>query len=103
MPGSTGKIFLQLLLHVLPPTSNIVTEQHFAIFCKLKEFVEKSRNQLNMLQQTASTCNNEILLRERSKLVVIRATMPLNLQHNNVALQVEEKYFTYYWSVLMNI
>ena len=80
-------------LHILPPTSNIVTQQNFVV-ASWKNFVEKSRHQFNLLQlATTKFCCVTMF-----EVVVIRATTFFNLQCNNVALQVAAICCSYYFT-----
>ena len=75
-----------MLLHVLPPTSNIVTQQNLLLQ------VEKSRRQFD-----ATCCFN--LQQHYVAMFEVGGNMcnnVFNLQRNNVVLQVEEKCCPYY-------
>ena len=118
-PSNTGNIFLQLatqnccvaswkaLLRVLPPTSNIVTQQNFVVG-SWKNVFKKSLYRLvidivililiDIVQLAATCCFN---LQQRNfvawqclRWVAIRATTLFNLQRNNVAIICCSYYFT---------
>ena len=107
--GNTDNIFLQLatqncciaswkaLLHVLPPTSNIVTPQNFLVarWKNLLKKVDTSSTCCNMLLQLATT---KFVAWQCLRLVVMRAKSLLNLQCNNVAFKIAAICCYYYFT-----
>ena len=88
------------LLHVLPPTSNIVTWQNFvASWSNMLQQVELASTFFNKLFQLATTkfcCVTMFVLGGNTR----NNAFHLATQHCcNVALQVEEKCCPYYWAL----
>ena len=108
--GNTGNMFLQLamqhcyvaswkaLLHVLPPTSNIVTQQNFVVasWSSMLHQVELASTFFNTFFQHATTY---FVAWQCLRWVVIRPTTLFNLQCNNVALQVVAICCSYYFTL----
>ena len=90
------------LLHVLPSTSNIVTQQNFAFasWSSMLQQVELASTLFNKFLQLATT---NFVAWQCLKWVVIRATTHFNLQCNNVALQIGAIFCSYYFTFTYNI
>ena len=88
---------LKTLLHVLPPTSNIVTQQNFVVasWSSMLRQVELASTFFNKFVQLATT---NFVARQCLRWVVIRPTTLYNLQRNNVALQVAAICCSYYFT-----
>ena len=86
------------LLHVLPPTSNIVTQQNFVVasWSSMLHQVEVASTFFNKFFQLATT---NFVAWQCLRWVVIRPTTLFNLQCNNVALQVAAICCSYYFTL----
>ena len=64
-----------------------------------KNLLKKSRRQFNLLQHAASTCNNEILLREMFEVGGNTCNNDFQLATQQCCVKVEGKCCPYYWAL----